>query len=206
MPIITHEDELELARGEKKLVSDLKKLVKAQDSVIGAQKKLAETVAKLSNARELYNRTMREVFKQMQTLARERASNVKDEEVNIFQELIHKNDEYIEGSNKWLNAIKDLAVRKEYFIKTKEEVADALSEMADKRSVIIKKALNVEKAKNKMIDGDKLNLLDQELIDTQRDFDRARDIYLKKIEQFLQVRDEINQLWMKVKEAIGPLS
>ncbi|MFO7796022.1 MAG: hypothetical protein R6W84_07710, partial [Promethearchaeia archaeon] len=65
---------------------------------------------------------------------------------------------------------------------------------------------DVEKAKNKMIEGDKLNQIDQELNDVQREFDRARDILLKKIEQFLEVRKEINELWIKLKENTAKLS
>ncbi|GAH29391.1 unnamed protein product, partial [marine sediment metagenome] len=52
--------------------------------------------------------------------------------------------------------------------------ANALSDVANKRSIVIKKALNVEKVKNKLVDGEKLNILDQELNDVQRDFDRSR--------------------------------
>jgi hypothetical protein len=66
--------------------------------------------------------------------------------------------------------------------------------------------LDVEKAKNKLIDGDKLNILDQELNDVQRDFDRARDILLKKIHQFKEVREETNALWRKLKETIKEFS
>ena len=77
---------------------------------------------------------------------------------------------------------------------------------ADEVALAISKALNVEKAKNKLIDGDKLNLLDQELNDVQRDFDRAREIFIKKIHQFIEVRDEINTLWIKLKDTITELS
>jgi hypothetical protein len=105
-----------------------------------------------------------------------------------------------------MNAIKDLAVQKEYLVQKKEEFINALTEVANKRSNVIKKALNVEKAKNKLIDGDKLNILDQELNDVQRDFDRAREILLKKISQFNEVRDEVNNLWIKLKDTISELS
>ena len=57
-----------------------------------------------------------------------------------------------------------------------------------------------------LIDGDKLNILDQQLNDVQRDFDRARDILLKKIHQFIEVRNEINTLWIKLKDTIVELS
>lgn len=205
-PIITHEDELELAKMEKELVSQLSKLAKAQRTLISSQEKYADNISKANIARDMLNRTFRDVLKQMQTLAREHRSNIKDEEVKLYQEIIRQNDEYIKANTTYLNAIKDLAVQKEYLIEKKEEFVEALSNVADKRSTVIKKALNVEKAKNKLIDGDKLNILDQELNDVQRDFDRARDILIKKILQFKEVREEINALWLKLKDTIKEFS
>jgi hypothetical protein len=206
MPIITHEDELELAKMEKELVGQLKKLINAQNTLISSQAKYAEQITKANITREMLNRTFRDVLKQMQTLAREHRSNIKDEEVTLYQEIIAQNDKYIEGNKKYLNAIKDLAVQKDYLVQKKKEFADALSEVASKRSTVIKKALNVEKVKNKLVDGDKLNILDQELNDVQRDFDRARDILIKKIHQFIEVRKEINALWIKLKDTVTELS
>ena len=205
-PIITHEDELELAKMEKELVSQFKKLAKAQNSLISSQIKYAENITKANNIREMLTRTFRDVLKQMQTLAREHRSNIKDEEVNLYKDIISKNDDYVKANNTYLNAIKDIAVQKEYLVQKKEEFVDALAELADKRSLVIKKALDAEKAKNKLIDGDKLNILDQQLNDVQRDFDRARDILIKKIYQFTEVRDEINTLWIKLKDTITELS
>ncbi len=205
-PIITHQDELELAKSEKELVSQFKKLSRAQSTLISSQKKYAENISKANITREMLNRTFRDVLKQMQTLAREHRSNIKDEEVKLFQEIIKENDAYIKGNNTYLNAIKDLAVQKEYLVAKKDEFVEALSDVANKRSVVIKKALDVEKVKNKLIDGDKLNVLDQELNDVQRDFDRARDILLKKIHQFKEVRNEINNLWLKLKDTVAELS
>jgi len=205
-PIITHEDELILAKTEKELVSQIKKLANAQKALISTQKKYADNLTKVKITRENLNKIMRDVLKQMQTLAREHRSNIKDQEVNIFQDIIHKNDNYISASNGYLNAIKDLAVKKDYLIEKKDEFADALNEVAGKRSNVIKKALSVEKAKNKMIDGDKLALLDQQLTDVQRNFDRARDVFLKKVEQFIEVRDEVDALWRKLKETITEFS
>ncbi len=205
-PIITHEDELELAKLEKELVSQFKKLAKAQKSLISSQIKYAENITNANNIREMLNRTFRDVLKQMQTLAREHRSNIKDEEVNLYKDIISKNDGYIKANNIYLNAIKDLAVQKDYLVQKKEEFVESLAELANKRSIVIKKALDAEKAKNKLIDGDKLNILDQQLNDVQRDFDRARDIFIKKIYQFTEVRDEINTLWIKLKDTITELS
>ncbi|MFX1364664.1 MAG: hypothetical protein ACFFCE_12820 [Promethearchaeota archaeon] len=205
-PIITHQDELILAKTEKELVSQFKKLAKLQSTLIDSQKKYAENLTRANIFRDMLNRTFRDVLKQMETLAREHRSNIKDEEVKLYREIIQKNDDFIKDNNAYLNAIKDVTIQKEYLVQKKIEFADALASVASRRSTVIRKALNVEKAKNKLIDGDKLNILDQQLNDVQRDFDRARDILLKKIYQFVEVRDEINTLWIKLKDTITELS
>ena len=201
-PIITHEDELELASIEKDLANEIKKLAKSQSTLINSQKKYAENLAKTNLVRQSLNRTYRDVLKQMQVLARESKSNIKDEEVNLFQDIIHKNDEYIEANDKYFNALKDITLKKEYFITKKIQLADAIKDVASRRAVVIKKALNVEKAKNKLIEGDKLNLLDQQLTDVQRAFDRSRDVFLKQVDQFIEVRKELDSLWLKLQAVI----
>jgi len=205
-PIITHEDELELASMEKELVNQIKKLAKAQNVLIDSQKKYADNLRKTNLARDMLNRTFRDVLKQMQTLVRERRSNIKDEEVKYFEDIIHKNDKYIEVNNKYIDSIKDLAIKKDYLVEKKYEFASALSEVANKRSVVIKKALSVEKKKNNLIEGEKIKILESELNDCQRDFNRARDVLLKKISQFLQVKNEVDELWVNLKDAVNKSS
>ncbi|MFW9770581.1 MAG: hypothetical protein ACFFFB_19215 [Candidatus Heimdallarchaeota archaeon] len=205
-PIITHEDELELARTEKELVNQIKKLAKIQSDLINSQKKYAENLTKANLAREILNRTFRDVIKQMQTLVREKKSNIQEEEIRLYQDIIHNNDEYIESNNKYIDAIKNLTLKKEYFIEKKNEFADSLNEVASRRSAVIKKALNVEKMKNKLIEGEKLKILDAEFEDYQRDFDIARDVLIKKIHQFLEVRKELDELWIVLKNSISKSS
>ncbi len=151
------------------------------------------------------NRTLRDVFKQMKMLAREHKSNVKEKDVNILKELIRQSDQFIENTNKYIDAIKELALKKEYLAQKQNEFAEALENIAKERKAVINKALEVEKVKNKMVDQSKLDKLDQELNDQQRRFDRARDILLKKIEQFLEVRKETNELWMALKNATSEM-
>ncbi len=205
-PIITHEDELTLSSLEKELMTQIRKLAKAQSTLIDSQKKYAENLKKATLTREMVNRTFRDVLKHMQTLVREKRSNIKDEEVKLFQDIIHKNDEYIEVNNKYIDSIKDIAVKKEYLVEKKYEFASALSEVANKRSIVIKKALSVEKKKNDLIEGEKMKLLESGLNDSQRDFDRARDILLKKIDQFLQVKNEVDDLWVNLKNSVDKAS
>ncbi len=126
--------------------------------------------------------------------------------MKLFQDIIHKNDGYIEVNNKYINSIKDLAVKKDYLVEKKYEFASALSEVANKRSIVIKKALSVEKKKNDLIEGEKMKLLESGLNDLQRDFDRARDILIKKIDQFLQVKNEVDELWVNLKNNVNKAS
>jgi len=205
-PIITHEDELELAKMEKEVVTQIRKLAKAQNTLIDSQKKYADNLKKATLTREMLNRAFRDVLKHMQTLVREKRSNIKDEEVKLFQDIIHKNDEYIEVNNKYVDSIKDLAVKKDYLVEKKYEFASALNEVANKRTIVIKRALSVEKKKNALIEGEKMKLLESELNDLQRDFDRARDILIKKIDQFLQIKNEVDELWVNLKNNVNKSS
>ena len=206
LPIITHEDELELAKTEQELVKQIKKLSRAQTTLINSQQKYAENLTKANLAREMLNRTFRDVLKQMQTLVREKRSNIKDEEVNLYQDIIHQNDTYIENTKKYIDAIKNLTLKKEYFVEKKQEFADALNNVAQRRSTVIKKALSVEKKKNDLIEGEKMKILETEFNDIQREFDRARDVMIKSLKQFLQERDEVDNLWMKVKDSVSKMS
>jgi hypothetical protein len=206
LPIITHEDELELAKTEQELVKQIKKHSRAQTVLINSQQKYAENLTKANLAREMLNRTFRDVLKQMQTLVREKRSNIKDEEVNLFQEIIHQNDNYIESTKKYIDAIKNLTLKKEYFVEKKQDFANSLNEVAQRRSTVIKKALSVEKKKNDLIEGEKMKILETELNDIQREFDRARDVMIKSLNQFLQERDEVDSLWMKVKDSVSKMS
>ena len=206
LPIITHEDELELAKTEQELVKEIKRLTKAQTTLINSQQKYAENLTKANLAREMLNRTFRDVLKQMQTLVREKRSNIKDEEVNLYQGIIHQNDTYIENTKKYIDAIKNLILKKEYFVEKQEEFADALNNVAQRRSTVIKKALTVEKKKNDLIEGEKMKILESEFNDIQREFDRARDVMIKNLNQFLQERDEVDNLWMKVKDSVSKMS
>ena len=54
-PIITHQDELILAKTEKELVSQFKKLARAQSALINSQKKYAENISKANITREMLN-------------------------------------------------------------------------------------------------------------------------------------------------------
>ncbi len=203
MPILTSEDELDLSKLENELANELENHAKAENKVVKARKKLAEKVTDMYITRGSFNRTMRDVLKQIQMLAREHKSNVKEEDVNALTDLIKRSEINLEAHKKYVDVIKELTLRKDYMIEKQIEFAQALKIVADRRKVVIKKALDVEKIKNKMVEGDKLKELDQEQKDKQREFDRARDILLKKIEQFKDVCDEIQSDLSKNKDILS---
>jgi len=205
-PIITVEDEISLAKNEKLLAAQLKKLARWQKSIGSSQNKFAMDLAKMNIERDKLNRIFRDTFNQMQTIGRENNTNVGEEEVNMFQEIIHANDNYIELNNTYMTAIKDLAIRKQDLAARIEIFANALNELATRRTVVIKKTLGLEKSKDKLIETGKLTNLENQLTDSQREFDRARNIMLKEIEQFLQVRKELNELWINLKKSISEMS
>jgi len=205
-PIITFEDEIALAKNEKLLVSQLKKLARWQKTMGSSQNKFAADIAKMNIDRQKLNRIFRDVFNQMQTIGREDNSNVGEEEVNMFQEIIHANDNFVEANNKYMTAIKDLAIRKQDLADRIEIFANSLDDLSARRTVVIKKALGLEKSKDKLIESGKLTALENQLKDSQREFDRARNILLKEIEQFIQVRKELNELWINLKNSISEMS
>ncbi|MBY8981596.1 MAG: hypothetical protein KGD57_01495 [Candidatus Lokiarchaeota archaeon] len=204
-PIITSEDELDLSRFEKEFVKALTELTKQQSKVVKSQQKLADNILDMTFSRDSLNRTMRDVLKQMKMLARENKSNVKNEDVKFLEDLIHSNDLYIDANKRYIAAIKDLVIEKEYLIDMRKEFAEALDDVATKRKVLIKMALNVDKVKNKMIDQEKVDIFEQEFKDLQREFDRARDVLLKKIERFFEVKNKVSKLWLKLKEVTADL-
>ena len=204
-PIITIEDEISLAKNEKHLVSQLKKLARWQKTIGSSQNKFAADLAKMNIDRQKLNQIFRDVFNQMQTIGREDKTNVGKEEVSMFQDIIHANDNYIEANNTYMTAIKDLAIRKEDLEARMEIFANTLNQLAVKRTVVIKKTLGLEKSKDKLIESGKLTALENQLTDSQREFDRARNIMLKEIEQFLQVRKELNELWLNLKDSTSEM-
>ncbi len=205
-PIITVEDEIALAKNEKLLAASLKKLARWQKTIGSSQNKFAADLAKMNIERQKLNRIFRDVFNQMQTIGREDNSNVGKEEVNMFQEIIHANDNYIEANNTYVTATKDLAIRKDDLATRIEILSNAINDLAVKRTNVIKKAMSLEKSKDKLIESGKLTSLENQLNDSQREFDRARNIILKEIDQFLQVRKELNELWLKLKDSISEMS
>ncbi|MBY9008135.1 MAG: hypothetical protein KGD63_15450 [Candidatus Lokiarchaeota archaeon] len=200
-PIITIEDELDLSHLEKELVKSLTELNKQQMKMIKTQQRLTENIMDMSFTRDSLSITMRDVFTQMKMLARENNSNVKNEDVKFLDDLIHTNANNIEANKRYLTALKDLIIEKLYLISLRKEFAEALGDVGTNRKIVIKKGLNLDKAKNKMIEQEKIDILSQELNDAKREFDRSRNVQLKKIEQYFEIQSKVSKLWLKLKDA-----
>lgn len=202
MPILTPQDEKELAKYELDLVKEWKGLISAKDKVTDAHIKLADLIAKENTKRELFLRTARDVYKQMQVLQREKMSNIDENDVKIIHDVIANDEKLLEKNKTHLNALKDLALQREYLLKEYMEVTDALKEVSSLRKDVIQRSLKIEDAKNKLIDGEKLEILDQQFKDIQKEFDRAKGVFLKKVEHLQTSKKEVNVLWIKLKDTI----
>jgi exonuclease VII small subunit len=51
-----------------------------------------------------------------------------------------------------------------------------------------------------LIEGEKLEILDQDFKDIQKEFDRAKGLFNKKVEHLQAAKTEVNGLWKKLKE------
>lgn len=202
MPILTPEDEIDLAKFEVELVKNWNKMIGSQKSVTAAHMRLSDLIIKENSAREIFLRTARDVYKQMKVLAREKMSNIDEDDEKIIQKIIHDNEQIYENNKKFLNAIKDLGLQREYLHKEFQELTEALKEVSSKRKAVVNKALKIEISKNKLIEGEKLEMMDQEFKDIQKEFDRSKGRFLKKVEHIESTRNEVNSLWNKLKDSI----
>ncbi len=202
MTILTPEDEIDLAKFEVELVKNWNKMIGSQKSVTAAHMRLSNLIIKENSAREIFLRTARDVYKQMKVLAREKMSNIDEDDEKIIQKIIHDNEQIFENNKKFLNAIKDLGLQREYLHKEFQELTEALKEVSSKRKAVVNKALKIEISKNKLIEGEKLEMMDQEFKDIQKEFDRSKGRFLKKVEHIESTRNEVNSLWNKLKDSI----
>lgn len=201
MPILTPEDEIDLAKFEVELVKNWNKMIGSQKSVTAAYMKLSDLIIKENSAREIFLRTARDVYKQMKVLAREKMSNIDENDGKIIQKIIHDNEQIYENNKKFLNALKDLGLQREYIHKEFQELTESLKDVSQKRKAVVHKALKIEISKNKLIEGEKLEMLDQEFKNIQKEFDRSKGRYLKKVEHIESTRNEVNSLWNKLKDS-----
>lgn len=202
-PILTPEDEIDLSKFEMELVKNWNKLINSKKSVTDAHMKLANLIIRENSARELFLRTARDVYKQMKVLAREKMSNIDENDEKVLQNIIHVNENIFEKNKNYLNALKDLGLQREYLHGESQELTEALKDVSSKRKIVVRKALKIEQMKNRLIEGEKIDIIEQEFKDIQKEFDRSKGRYLKKVEHIESTRNEVNSLWNKLKDSIA---
>ena len=201
-PILTPEDEIDLSKFEMELVKNWNKLINSKKSVSDEHMKLANLIIRENSARELFLRTARDVYKQMKVLAREKMSNIDENDEKVLQNIIHVNENIFEKNKNYLNALKDLGLQREYLHRESQELTEALKDVSLKRKIVVRKALKIEQMKNRLIEGEKIDIIEQEFKDIQKEFDRSKGRFLKKVEHIQSTRNEVNSLWNKLKDSI----
>lgn len=202
MPIVTHEDDKELASLEGDVVKGIKKLAKEDKSIFQQIEKLGDMFNENLLDKERFLRKKRDVSKQMEVLAREDRSEITGDEVDEYKEQIGEEADLIEKQRQFVNALKDLGAEGRSFVERKEEYADAIDDLADQRINLVKIALKIEKAKNSMQPAEKLQKMEDAQKDEERTYERLKREREKKLEQFNQERAEVNRLWMALKNSI----
>ena len=202
MPIVTHEDELvlskldiEVARQRKNIISRIKKIRKQEEKLGNLYQKYTKDLQDLA-------RKMRDKMKQMEILAREDRSGITDSDVTEFKEDVKDVEDRIQAIEIYYDRIKDLALQKQGIIDRMDEYISMVVPHSKLREDIVELGLKIEKEKNKMVAADSLSKLEDKLKDKQREFDRSKHELHKKWEQVQEERDEVNKMWLALKDSI----
>jgi prefoldin subunit 5 len=202
MPIVTHEDEILLAKIDGEIALTIKALSKKIAGIAEQEKKLSDSYNDYSKALTDYGRKMRDKHKQMDTLAREERSGIQMTEVKEYKKRIDELDDQIKMIVGYYDAMKDLAIQKRNMIAKMDEYADNIIATAKVRKEIIDIGLKIEKDKEKMIAADNLNKREDQLKDAEREFERSKKELEKKWELLGQEKAEVNQKWQNLKKCI----
>lgn len=202
IPIVTHEDEVALAKLDVELADIIKKIGKKIGQLSSQERSLGDSYQDYSKLLAEYARKMRDISKQMEVLAREERSGIEAAEVDAFKKKIAAVDDQTKKIETYYDRMKDLAVHKESLTKKMDEYAALMVENAKIRKKIVEFGLRIEKEKNKMIAADSLSKLEDDLKDTERDFERSKKELEKKWDQLVQERAEVNGMWIAYKNSI----
>ena len=137
MPIVTHEDEIALARLDVELADIIKKLGKKIGNLSESEKALGNSYQDYCKILGEYTRKMRDISKQMEVLAREERSGIEDQEVTDFKTKIDTVDDQIKKLENYYSRLKDLAVHKEGLTRKMDEYAALVIENAKIRKKIV---------------------------------------------------------------------
>jgi hypothetical protein len=202
MPIVTHEDEIQLAKIDMEVASIFSKLAKKIETISGQEKKLGETYQSYTKDLSAYVRKMRDKSKQMEVLAREERSGVEDADVKEYKKRIQSVDDQIKMIEGYYDRMKDLAMQKKGMIKRMDEYNKLVGTNSRIRRRIVDLGLKIEKEKNKMVAADSLSKTEDALKDIEREFERSKKELSKKWDQLLEERTEVNSMWQAFKDSI----
>jgi uncharacterized protein YdiU (UPF0061 family) len=201
MPIVTHEDEIALAKIDGEVALALKSVSKKITELASEETKLANMYQSYSKLVREYAMRLRDKSKQMDTLAREERSGIEKKEVDAINKKVLNVDEQIKKIEGYYDRMKDLAVHKSGLTKRLDEYADLIVENAKIRKKIVELGLKIEKEKSKLVVADNLEKLENERKDIERDFERSKKELDKKWDQLVQERSEVNTMWISLKDA-----
>jgi phage-related tail protein len=202
MPIITHEDEILLAKIDVEVSEMFKKIASKIDKISDAEKSLGEIYQDYTKDLQEYARKMRDKSKQMEILAREERSGVEKAEVDDYKKKIVDVEEQIKMIEGYYDRLKDLAGQKRSMTKRMEEYVKMVQVNAKIRREIVELGLKIEKDKNKMVAAESISKVEDKLKDSEREFERSKKEMDKKWEQLVEERGEVNAMWKAFKAAV----
>ncbi|WP_371801819.1 hypothetical protein [Candidatus Lokiarchaeum ossiferum] len=202
MPIITHQDLIELAKIDVEVASDFGKIAKKIETIASAEKKMGELYQSYTKDLSNFVRKMKDKSKQMEVLAREENSGVDDADVKAYKQRVAEVTDQIKALEGYYDRTKDLALQKKGMVKRMEEYNKLVVNNAKIRKRIVEIGLRIEKEKNKMVAADSLSKTEDALKDTEREFERSKKEMEKKWEQLVEERAEVNAMWAALKDSI----
>ena len=202
MPIITHEDAIELANIDLKLAKQFSSLSNDMNGIRKQEEKLADSYHKYSKDILEYVSQMKDKLKQLEILMREKASGITEKEVSDHKKKVAETTEKNKMIEGYFDRLKDLVVEKGNLTKVMDEYSKLIVEQAKIRKSVVGFGLKIEKEKNKMVAADNISKTEDKLKDTERQFERVTKELGKKWEQVLEVRGEVNTVWKGFKNSI----
>ena len=202
MPIVTHEDAIELSKLDVEVAHLFTKIAHKINSLGSQEKKLGEMYQSYGKDLQVYSRKLRDKSKQMDVLSREENSGVESEDVAECKKRIHDVDDQIKMIEGFYDRLKDLSLQKNGLTKKMLEHSKLVIHNAKIRKSIVLLGLKIDKAKNKMVAAESISGDEDKMKDIDREFERSNKELAKKWDQILDERGEVNQVWNALKDSI----
>ena len=202
MPIVTHEDAIELSKLDVEVAHLFTKIAHKINSLGSQEKKLGEMYQSYGKDLQEYQRKLRDKSKQMDVLSREDNSGVESEDVSECKKRIHDVDDQIKMIEGFYDRLKDLSLQKKGLTKKMVEHSKLVVHNAKIRKSIVMLGLKIDKAKNKMVAAESISGDEDKMKDIDREFERSNKEVAKKWDQILDERSEVNQVWNALKDSI----